>query len=119
MVRASRVLLLAALPAVAACQSVSPGDPAVGAWADLPAFAGAEGFGRYARGWRGGEVIKVTTLEDRGPGSLRACAEADRPRVCIFEVAGTIVVDSTIAVGSNVYLAGQTAPGDGLQLRLG
>jgi pectate lyase len=85
---------------------------------DLPAFAGAEGFGRYATGWRGGSVIKVTTLADRGPGSLRACAESDRPRVCIFEVAGTIEVDSTIVVGSNVYLAGQTAPGDGVQLRL-
>jgi pectate lyase len=96
------------------------GDPVAAAWrSDLPAFDGAEGFGRYATGWRGGRVIKVTTLEDRGPGSLRACAEDDRPRVCVFEVAGTIAVDSTIAVGSNVYLAGQTAPGDGVQLRLG
>lgn len=85
----------------------------------MPAFAGAAGFGRNATGWRGGAVIKVTTLDDRGPGSLRACAEGHRPRVCIFEVAGTIDVDSTIALGSNVYLAGQTAPGDGVQLRLG
>jgi pectate lyase len=61
----------------------------------------------------------VTTLDDRGPGSLRACAEGSGPRVCIFEVAGTIEVDSTIAVGAEVYLAGQTAPGDGVQLRLG
>lgn len=107
--------------AASACLPASiEGDPVAPAWpADLPAFAGAEGFGRYATGWRGGEVIKVTTLEDRGPGSLRACAEDDRPRVCIFEVAGTIAVDSTIAVGSNVYLAGQTAPGAGVQLRLG
>lgn len=85
---------------------------------DKPAFAGAEGFGRGATGWRGGEVIKVTNLDDRGPGSLRACAEDDRPRVCIFEVAGTIELDRTIAVGANAYLAGQTAPGDGVQLRL-
>ena len=89
-----------------------------GAVEAMPAFAGATGFGRNATGWRGGAVIKVTTLEDRGPGSLRACAEASRPRVCVFEVAGTIAVDSTIAVGANVYLAGQTAPGDGVQLRL-
>jgi len=85
----------------------------------MPAFAGAVGFGRNATGWRGGAVIKVTNLDDRGPGSLRACAEDSRPRVCVFEVAGTIEVDSTIAVGANVYLAGQTAPGDGVQVRLG
>ena len=102
-----------------ACQPAAfRGDPVAASQAGMPAFAGAEGFGRHATGWRGGSVIKVTTLEDRGPGSLRACAEDDRPRVCIFEVAGTIEVDSTIAVGSNVYLAGQTAPGDGVQLRL-
>jgi len=109
------------LMAASACLPASmEGDRVAGAWpADLPAFAGAEGFGRNATGWRGGRVIKVTTLEDHGPGSLRACAEGDRPRVCIFEVAGTIAVDSTIAVGSNVYLAGQSAPGEGVQLRLG
>jgi pectate lyase len=84
----------------------------------MPAFEGAAGFGRNATGWRGGVVIKVTNLDDHGPGSLRACAERSRPRVCIFEIAGTIDVDSTIAVGANVYLAGQTAPGDGVQLRL-
>jgi pectate lyase len=84
----------------------------------MPAFAGAEGFGRHATGWRGGAVVKVTNLNDHGPGSLRACATASRPRVCVFEVAGTIEVDSTIEVGSNVYLAGQTAPGEGVQLRL-
>jgi pectate lyase len=91
---------------------------AAAARTQMQAFAGAEGFGREATGWRGGDVVKVTTLEDRGPGSLRACAEGDRPRGCIFEVGGTIEVDSTIAVASNVYLAGQTAPGDGVQLRL-
>jgi hypothetical protein len=88
------------------------------AGADRPAFAGASGFGADATGWRGGAVIKVTSLDDHGPGSLRACAEGSAPRVCIFEVAGTIELDSTIAVGSNVHLAGQTAPGDGVQLRL-
>jgi hypothetical protein len=36
----------------------------------------------------------------------------------VFEVGGTIGVDSTIAIGSNVYVAGQTAPGDSVQLRL-
>ena len=109
--------LFASLFAVA-CQPAGHAVPAA-AGERMPAFEGATGFGRNATGWRGGAVIKVSNLEDRGPGSLRACAEADEPRVCIFEVAGTIEVDDTIAVGSNVYLAGQTAPGDGVQLRLG
>jgi len=108
------VALLACRPADYVRDAVAPaaGEP-------MPAFAGAAGFGRNATGWRGGAVIKVTNRDDRGPGSLRACAEASGPRVCVFEVAGTIEVDSTIAVGANAYLAGQTAPGDGVQLRLG
>lgn len=82
------------------------------------AFPGAIGFGAGATGWRGGEVIAVTTLEDRGEGSLRACVELDVPRVCVFQVSGTIELDSELRVGSNVYVAGQTAPGDGIQLKL-
>ncbi|NRG18317.1 hypothetical protein HPQ64_11515 [Rhizobiales bacterium] len=85
-----------------------------------PAFQGAVGFGRNATGWRGGEVVRVTNLEDSGPGSLRACAEHEgKPRVCVFAVSGTIMVDRSIIVGSNTYIAGQTSPGDGVQLRLG
>jgi pectate lyase len=110
----SAVFLLSTPPAGSASDAIA----AASAGEDMPAFAGAAGFGRNATGWRGGAVIKVTTLDDRGPGSLRACAEGSGPRVCIFEVAGTIEVDSTIAVGADVYVAGQTAPGDGVQLRL-
>jgi pectate lyase len=118
--RVCRLLALALAVGGGACQPVTlQRHAAAPRHAVMPAFAGAEGFGRGATGWRGGRVIKVTSLDDRGPGSLRACAEDDHPRVCVFEVAGTIEVDSTIAVGSNVYLAGQTAPGEGVQLRLG
>lgn len=56
----------------------------------------------------------MTTLDDRGPGSLRACAaNGDRPRVCVFDIGGTISVDTPIRTGSNLYIAGQTAPGQG------
>jgi pectate lyase len=114
---AALALALMAVLVGLSCQPARYGMSAA-AGAQMPAFAGADGFGRNATGWRGGAVIKVANLNDGGPGSLRACAEDSRPRVCVFDVAGTIEVDSTIEVGSNVYLAGQTAPGDGVQLRL-
>lgn len=87
---------------------------------DLPAFPGATGFGKMATGWRGGRIVHVTNLADRGPGSFRTCAE-DRtgPRVCVFDTSGTISLDSSVRIAPNTYIAGQTAPGDGIQIKLG
>jgi pectate lyase len=83
-----------------------------------PAFPTAEGFGRCAKGGRGGQVIEVTNLNDAGPGSLRACLEASGPRTCVFRTGGTIPLASNLKV-INPFLtvAGQTAPGDGIQLK--
>lgn len=82
------------------------------------AFPGADGYGRAARGGRGGAIIAVTTLADAGPGSLRACIDARGPRVCVFRVAGVIRFTTTRPVIRNPYLtiAGQTAPGGGIVL---
>jgi pectate lyase len=85
----------------------------------LPAFPGAQGGGAAAVGGRGGQIMEVTNLNDSGSGSLRGCVEALGPRTCVFRVAGYITLQSNLNV-RNPYLtiAGQTAPGDGITVRL-
>ena len=87
----------------------------------LPAFPGAEGFGALTPGGRGGRVIEVTNLNDSGPGSFRAALEATGKRIIVFRVGGTIDLKSDINITgearSYVTIAGQSAPGGGIQLR--
>lgn len=84
------------------------------------AFPGAEGFGKYAEGGRGGDVYIVTSLEDTGAGTLREGIEtADAPRTIVFDIAGTITLKTPLVMEnkSRVTIAGQTAPGKGITLR--
>jgi pectate lyase len=85
--------------------------------ASPPAFPGAQGFGALASGGRGGMVYYVTNLNDHGPGSLRD-AVARGNRMVLFKVSGTIDLETRIDVeASNLTIAGETAPGDGLCIR--
>jgi hypothetical protein len=83
----------------------------------LPAFPGAEGFGSTTPGGRGGAVLEVTSLDDHGPGTLRAALEAKGPRLVVFRVGGVIALEKQLEVREPfLTIAGQTAPGDGVEL---
>jgi pectate lyase len=95
---------------VAECISCNENSPTV-----IPAFPGAEGFGAYTPGGRGGRVIEVTNLNDGGPGSFRAALEAQGPRIVVFRIGGRIELKSSVKIRNPyITIAGQTAPGDGI-----
>lgn len=77
------------------------------------AFPGAQGWGRYATGGRTGSVYHVTNLNDSGAGSLRDAVSMPN-RIVVFDVAGVIKINSRMIFAKNLYVAGQTAPGEGV-----
>ena len=77
------------------------------------AFPGAQGWGRFATGGRTGSVYHVTNLNDSGTGSLRD-AVSQPNRIVVFDVAGVIRINSRLVFSKNLYVAGQTAPGEGV-----
>lgn len=87
----------------------------------LPAFPGAEGFGKYTTGGRGGKVVYVTTLADDADGSTEGSLRwamkqyPDEPLTVCFAVTGEIRLVKDLRINRKNYtIAGQTAPGVGI-----
>ncbi len=90
------------------------------------AFPGAEGYGRFASGGRGGRIVEVTNLQDRDrayrtvPGSFRAALSTpgEDPITIVFRVSGVIPLSVELKSSrSNMTIAGETAPGDGITIK--
>jgi hypothetical protein len=110
--------------------------------AQTPAFPTAEGYGKYAKGGRGGKVVFVENLDDYIaynsleapiPGSFRWALTQypGEPLTVIFKVSGTIKLKPYLQLSgttvksmndircsrANLTIAGQTAPGEGIVIR--
>ncbi len=83
-------------------------------------FPNAEGFGRFTKGGRGGEIRRVTNLKGNGPGSLRDAVKYNGPRTVVFEISGTINLEKDLMIKNpSITIAGQTAPSPGILLKGG
>src|SRR5690606_20289155 len=82
------------------------------------AFPGAEGYGQYATGGRGGLLCMVSNLNDDGAGSLRKGVRKDDASISVFAVSGNSYLKSPLDINDgNLSILGQTAPAQGITLK--
>ena len=105
--------LLAIFTTISAQQQLALASSRAYSHSGVEAFPGAQGWGRYATGGRTGSVYHVTNLNESGTGSLRD-AVSQPNRIVVFDVSGVIRINSRIVFSKNLYVAGQTAPGEGI-----
>jgi len=114
-----------------------------GIQAQTPAFPTAEGYGKFSTGGRGGKVVFVENLDDYIaynnletpiPGSFRWALTQypGEPLTVIFRVSGTIKLKPYLLLSgttvksmndircsrANLTIAGQSAPGEGIVIRM-
>ena len=88
----------------------------------MVAFPGAEGYGKYATGGRGGKTYVVTSLDDCDESSLKAgtfrwAVKQPGKKIVTFAVNGTIYLKSALNLDcGDLTILGQTAPGEGVCL---
>lgn len=102
--------------AVAQTETSAPQTKTIG-WAyGLPTFASS-----ITDGGKGGEIIRVTSLANDGPGTLRTALAVDGPKIIVFEVGGVIDLEGRELqiTGSDITIAGQTAPSPGISILRG
>lgn len=118
---AGLIILLPLLAVFLWCLAPAPKVSCPNAFTDLtgalPVFPGAQGFGTDTPAGRHGVVVRVTTLDDSGPGSLREALETPGPRVVVFEVGGVIHLRDNLRLSQPfATVAGETAPAPGVIL---
>ncbi len=103
-----------------AAVAVASGAAPLVAGAAVSVIPGASSHGITTAAGRGGAIHRVVNLNASGAGSLKACVDASGPRVCVFEVSGTIRMPGDLVLRNpNITIAGQTAPSPGIMLRGG
>ena len=69
------------------------------------------------KGGAGGRVIKVTSLADSGPGTLREALEAEGPRIIRFTVGGEIWINTILQIKNPfITIEGAKGPSPGITI---